>query len=70
LEGALGEDLDVWRILRENLDVEKVLGGGFVLVVISDKSLVMVEQRLEETGMRNQMGYWGLHLESGTNNEL
>ena len=51
-------------MLRENLDVEKVLGEHFALVMIPEEGLAMVGQRLEGRGMKNQMEFWDLHLES------
>ena len=56
--------------VRENPDVEKVLRGVFVLVKILEEGLAVVAQMLGERGMRSQMGFWDLHLESATDTEL
>jgi len=40
LEGSPEGDLDVWSMLGRNLGVERILGGG--LVIIPEKGLVMV----------------------------
>ena len=48
---------------------EKVLGGNSALEKLKE-DLAVAEQRLGGRGMRNQMGFWDLHLESITYNEL
>ena len=62
----MGEDFDVWRILRGGLGVEKILEEGFALVIILEEGLLMVGHTLEERGMKNWRGFGGLHLESVT----
>ena len=55
----------MWRILRGGLGVEKILEEGFALVMILEEGLVMVGHTLER-GMKNWMGFRGLHPESVT----